>query len=195
MALEREAKFQVESHGEIRERLASGGAQRLGCVLETNVIFDRPDGSLRGKGIGLRIRTTKDVETSERLTTMTLKGPVTPGPFKLREELEIEVSDLDTAVTMLEGLGFVRILQYQKRRESWRLDDCRVELDEPPHIGLFVEIEGPSDTAIEDARRVLGLEQSPHIRGSYPAMLMSYCKEHGVVDRTLPLSTSEVEDS
>ena len=76
MALEREAKIQVESHGPIRERLQSSGAERLGRVLETNLIFDRPDGALRGKGIGFRVRTARDLETGRRATAMTVKGPV-----------------------------------------------------------------------------------------------------------------------
>lgn len=187
MALEREAKFQVESHEALRERLTSSRAERLGCVLETNVILDRPDGSLRRKGIGLRVRTTRDIETGERVTTMTFKGPVKPGPFKSREELEIGVSDFDTAVKMLEELGFARILRYQKRRESWRLDDCRIELDEPPHIGLFVEIEGPSDAAIDDVRKALNLDRLPHVKRSYPAMLLAYCEQHGIANLVLDI--------
>jgi adenylate cyclase class 2 len=159
----------------------------LGCVLETNHIFDRPDGSLRARGYGLRIRSARDTATGEQSHTLTLKGPVAAGPFKSREELEVRISDADTAASMLQQLGFVRILCYQKRRESWRLEECRVELDEPPHIGLFVEIEGPDEAAIRFVRDRLGLADAVHEKASYVPMLMAYCQEHGIADRMLPL--------
>ena len=37
------------------------------------------------------------------------------------------------------------------------LDTCRVELDEVPLLGTFVEIEGPTEAAIEAALERLGL--------------------------------------
>ncbi|MGD2109372.1 MAG: class IV adenylate cyclase [Phycisphaerae bacterium] len=195
MAVEREAKFRVDSHEPLRQRLAAGGAQRAGSVLETNLIFDRADAALRGQGVGLRVRESRDLDTGECLTTITLKGPVKPGPFKSREELETTVGDLHTAATILDALGFVRVLEYQKRRESWRFGECRIELDEPPHIGLFVEIEGPSDAAIDDVRRALEMQHVPHVKQPYPAMLMAYCEDHSVADRTLPLHTSALGGS
>jgi len=56
MHLETEAKFRVEWHEPVRMRLEAAGATFHGRVLETNRLFDRPDGSLRQAGCGLRIR-------------------------------------------------------------------------------------------------------------------------------------------
>ena len=148
MPLEIEAKLRVESLDPVRERLRAAGAELLGCVLEANRIFDRPDGSLRRGGCGLRVRSCVAESGDAPPATLTFKGPIVPGAFKSRDEVEVSVGDADVAVRILEALGFVVILAYRKRRESWRLRDCRVELDEPPHIGLFVEIEGPDDAAI-----------------------------------------------
>jgi len=188
MPQETEAKLRVESHEPIRERLRALRAAPLGRVLETNRILDRGDGSLSRKGRGLRLRSTVDDETGECRATLTLKGPVAPGPFKSREELEVQISDVDTAARMLEGLGFVPILTYQKRRESWLLGECRIELDEPPHIGLFVEIEGPSEQAIRAVQTALELGEAEHVRASYVRMLAEYCDQHGLADRVVGLS-------
>lgn len=187
MPSEIEAKFRVESHQPVRERLQAAGATFLTRVLETNVIFDRPEGSLRNRGCGLRIRSVKVEGGDDRRATLTFKGPVLAGPFKSREELEIEVNNAATAANIFHGLGFVRILSYQKRRESWRHRDCRIELDEPPHIGLFVEIEGLNEAAIRAVQAELGLVSTGHVKASYVHMLLAFCREHGVANRVLEL--------
>ncbi len=187
MAFEIEAKLRVTSHERVRERLGALGATALGRVLETNRIFDLRDGSLRKRGCGLRVRSAVDEKTGQCRATLTFKGPVVPGPFKSREELEVLVSDAETTARMLGLLGFISILCYQKRRESWRLGDCRVELDEPPHIGLFVEIEGPNDSAILAVQADLGLGGATHLRASYIRMLAAYCDEHGIESRVVNL--------
>lgn len=189
MAREIEAKIRVASHEPVRRRLGELGAKRLGCVLETNRIFDRSDGSLRNRGCGLRVRTTMPLDgKGTGTTTLTYKGPVQPGAFKSREELEVSVSNADTLAQLLFQLGCVQILQFEKRRESWLLGECRIELDEPPHIGLFVEIEGPDDAAIRAAIDSLGLADEPHVSASYVRMLADYCAEQGICNRVLRLA-------
>lgn len=180
MAQEIEAKIRVESHDPIRERLRALGAACDGCVLEQNWIYDLPDGSLRDRDVGLRLRRAIDEDGEERSATMTVKGPVSSGEFKSREEVETRIDNTATAARMLELLGFVMILSYQKRRESWLLEDCRVELDEPPHVGLFVEIEGPTEAAIRKVQSDLGLAGAAHVRSSYVAMMWEYCRREGV---------------
>ncbi len=185
--LEIEAKFRVASHEPVRKSLRTLGAAFLGRVLESNRILDRPDGSLRRLGRGLRIRSTVADDGGKTTAALTLKGPLRAGAFKAREELEIEISSPETAGNILRILGFVPILTYQKRRESWSHGECRIELDEPPHIGLFVEIEGPSESAIRSVQSDLGLDRVGHTSESYVRMLLNYCAEHRLTDRVLDL--------
>ena len=188
MPLETELKLRVESHEPVRARLPALGAVFAGRVRETNEIFDRPDGSLRRQGHGLRIRSVRAEDGDPRPATLTWKGPRLPGPMKSREELEVRIGEPETAVRLLQMLGFVRVLRYEKRRESWTLGDCRVELDEPPHLGLFVEIEGPDEETIRAVRDKLGLGGASHIQTSYVRMLAEFCEKRGIVDRVLTLS-------
>ncbi len=188
MPLEIEIKLQVDAHEPVREKLVALGATRGDRVVETNEIFDRPDGSLRGQGCGLRVRALAPEDGGSRLATLTFKGPRLPGPMKSREELEVEVSDSETTAGMLAMLGFVRILRYEKRRESWQWRGCCIELDTPPHIGLFIEIEGPSEDVIRQVQAELGLAEVPHVKPSYVRMLSEYCSRNGIVERDLALS-------
>lgn len=187
MSIEIEAKFRVKSHEPVRSMLRSLGATPRGRVIETNCIFDRPDGWLRERGRGLRIRSLVGEGDDSDKATLTVKGPRMAGPLKSREELEIRISDADIACRAVEQLGFVRLLRYEKARESWTYRDCRIELDKPPHLGLFVEIEGPTADAIGAVQRELGLGDVPHTSDSYVRMLLEYCDEQGLVERDLPL--------
>jgi adenylate cyclase class 2 len=180
MSVETEAKLRVDSHEPVRERLRALGATFVEKVLETNVIFDRADGSLRKEGCGLRLRSTVREDGGDARVMLTFKGPRAAGPYKKREELEVRLEDLDAASAILERLGFLAILHYQKRRESWSWGSCRIELDDPPHIGRFVEIEGPDEEAIRSVQAELGLGDVPHTDASYVRMLLEYCQERGL---------------
>ena len=50
MPKEIEAKFRVNTHEAIRQKLQACGGKYLGIVLEHNRIYDHRDGSLRKKG-------------------------------------------------------------------------------------------------------------------------------------------------
>jgi adenylate cyclase class 2 len=183
-----EAKLRVTSHDAVRERLRSLGATHVRSGIETNVIYDRPDGSLRKRGMGLRVRAVSADHGAAPPATITVKGPRTADALKTREELEVHVDDPATAAAMLEMLGYRVILRYEKRRESWTLGTCRVELDTPPHIGLFVEIEGPTADAVQEARARLDLADAPHVESSYVRMLRERCREKHLdpLDLNLP---------
>ena len=88
---------------------------------------------------------------------------------------------------MLERLGLVRAIEYQKKRERWRLADCVVELDEPACLGLFVEIEGPTESSIRAVQEQLGLAALTHINASYVDMADAYCQAYDVFDRRLTM--------
>lgn len=184
MPVEIELKVHVDSHEPIRAALAAAGAKRFGAVVETNHFFDSPDMGLLGRGAGLRVREAISIGPSDETgpamvtpiqatthTTMTFKGPQQVGPFKTRGEIEFAVGGAAAAINLLTAVGFLETLRFQKRRESWTLGDCNVELDELPRLGRFVEVEGPTDDAIRAVALKLGLDPSASIRESYAALL------------------------
>jgi adenylate cyclase class 2 len=180
MSVEVEAKIKVASHEGVRATLNELGAARLGCVLETNHIFDNGERTLLAADCGLRVRACRSVEGAAPAATLTYKGPREPGTFKERQEIQIAIDDPQAGRELLEALGFVEAVCFEKRRESWRLGACSIELDEVPYLGCFIEIEAPSGREVREAQERIGLGDETSLRTSYIALLVRHCEEHGL---------------
>ena len=172
MAQEIEAKFRIEEPVAVRRRLDDGGARRVGRVFEVNRLFDDAQGRLLAGDCALRLRTCRGLDGDERgvSVTLTYKGPRSAGAVKCREELETPVGDADATATLLERLGFIETIRYEKRRETWKLGGCDVCLDELPRLGWFVEIEGPDAAAIDGVRGRLGFASEDTVVETYPGL-------------------------
>ena len=179
MPIEIEAKMKVESFEGVLGALREKGGVELGSWVETDSFFDTRDRALLAADKGLRLRVAVDLKMKVATALLTHKGPVGHGALKKRQETQSGVADAESMARLLEQLGFVQWLKYQKRRESWKMGDCRVELDEIPHLGRFVEIEGPSEAAVMGVREKLGLAGLTLLKASYVAMLTAYLQERG----------------
>ncbi len=184
MHVEIEAKVRVGEHQPVRERLQVLGARFVSRVLECNQLLDRPDRQLRAAGCGLRLRTVKTLDGPVQPPTITFKGAKEPGLYKRRRELEVEVSDAQDMIQILAALDYHEVLIYEKLRESWQLGDCRVELDELPYLGRFVEVEGPGEEAIATVLSELDLAAAPLVPESYVALAAEWAE--GLSQRTSP---------
>lgn len=172
MPVEVEAKMKVASLAPTRERLVAFSATRVDARFEVNAFFDTPDRALKSRDEGLRVRSMTD-EAGDITAVMTFKGPhvgASEDALKRREEIEFAIGDFDAAAALLGRLGYVPTLAFEKRRETWSLGGCLVELDELPHLGTFVEIEGDAE-AIEAVRTTLGLDAEPLITRGYIGMM------------------------
>lgn len=170
--LEVEVKFLVEDLPQLRERLLTAGAiLHKARVYERNVRFDTADEALLGRWELLRLRQ----DTAVRLT---FKGPAPtaqPSEAKVREELEVEVSDFDTMSLIIQRLGLRPLQIYEKYRETFQFDGVEVVLDELPY-GNFVELEG-SEKGIKKVAFLLGLDWRKRILLNYLG-LMAQLKNH-----------------
>jgi adenylate cyclase class 2 len=179
MPVEIEAKIKVDDHSAVREKLESSGAKFVRDHLEVNVIFDTEDRSLLAVDKGLRVRSAKDAKTGEEECTITYKGPRKQSALKSREETELKVESFIAAIQLLEQLRFIQVLSFEKKRQSWELGGCKVELDQLPHLGCFVEIEGGSEKAIQKVQETLGLARQPIVKTAYVGLMMTYLQDRG----------------
>ena len=177
MAQEIELKVAVSSHSEVVDALRAAGGEAVGAFVQTDCFFDTADRSLFHSDRGLRLRRVEaraDEDGGGQAgpgTVVTFKGPRRAKEgLKVRAEFETAVGDGEALRRIFEACGLTAMLTIQKRRSSWRLGGCTVELDELPAIGRFVEVEGPDERAIESVREALGLAGEP-ITESYVAMI------------------------
>lgn len=203
MARETEIKLKIGNVRSFHRALKSMGARLAdkasGRVHEENLIFDTPEGGLAKHGQLLRIR----IETPEaggksrtrnlkKRVILTFKQPVTgssrersaPPRYKVREEIELEVSEAGPLTKIFEGLGMRAWFRYEKYRSTYQLPASKawargllIELDETP-IGTFVELEGPAE-AIDRAARKLGFSKAEYVLKNYLLLYMEDCRKKG----------------
>ena len=161
---ETEAKFYVAHLDQVGARLKDLNARLVQPrVLETNLRFDLPDGSLRSSGRVLRLRH----DTQARLTYKGA-GQNTSGVLD-RQEIEFVVDDDQKARQFLEALGYRKSMYYEKYRTTYELDEALIMLDEMPY-GSFLEIEGETVEQIQALSAKLHLDWNAAIPASYTAL-------------------------
>lgn len=181
MGIEIEAKMRLDDVQETEKKLAELGAKFAGDCMETNTFFDTPEGRLKSGDQGLRIRVQHWAD-GDVVVTITHKGARAHGRLKSRSETEVEVEDARGAAEILGALGYFPVLSFEKKRSRWRLDDCWIELDEVPHLGSYIEIEGPSDEQVLALRDKLGYGDKTLVKSSYIAMLINNITEQSLAD-------------
>lgn len=155
---ETEVKFAVRLLAPIRQMLLELGIPAgLEAVFEQNWRFDDSGRTLTARGAVLRLR-------RDQGNHLTLKQQTTDE--LTRTEIDIQISDLESCRRLLEGLGYEQMAAYEKRRETYRLGDTLVMLDELP-FGCFVEIEGDGIDLLKATTKRLGLDWSRRIPESY----------------------------
>jgi adenylate cyclase class 2 len=215
VARETEIKLKISDVPAFRRALERIGARPAGPgtarVHEENVIFDTRQSSLAKNGQLLRIRTEIPEARGEshsagpkQRVLLTFKQPIDNladsetvgeayGPYKVREELELEVADAGILSRIFEGLGMKGRFRYEKYRTTFQLPDSKVwakglliELDETP-IGTFVELEGPA-AAIDRAAEELGFSKRDYILQSYLSLYLEECRRSGEEPRHMLFS-------
>lgn len=166
MNLEVEAKFQIDDLAAVRRRLLTAGATlKKERVYEKNTVYDDNQQSLKNSMRLIRLRQDEKVK-------LTFKGaPPTEvkSEVKVREEIELEVSDFGKMEQIIGRLGYDPAIVYEKYRETFMLDSVEVVLDELPY-GNFVELEG-LEPAIRTAAKKLEIEWGSRINGNYLSLL------------------------
>jgi adenylate cyclase class 2 len=164
---ETEAKFYVLHLDTIKTRLDQFAARLVQSrVLETNLRFDLPDGSLRAQKRVLRLRRDTESKLTYKGAGQNKNGMID------REEIEFVVDDFDKAQKFLEALGYQKSMMYEKYRTTYEMDHTSIMLDELPY-GDFVEIEGEAEEEIQALAKKLGLHWDAAIDNSYTGLFDS----------------------
>ena len=198
MGKEREIKLRIENLPALRRALGKLGALVVKSrVHELNIVFDTPAFDLAKREHLLRLRTETagtlrgGASRAEVHTLLTFKRPMPAGGsngqserHKVREEIELEISDDKALASIFAGLGMNPWFRYEKFRTTFRLPGSQrwakgllMELDETP-IGIFLELEGPA-SAIDRAAQALGFDPSDYVLANYMVLYREYCRNRG----------------
>jgi adenylate cyclase class 2 len=168
---ETEAKFYVSHLGIIRERvLSAGGRLILARQLERNWRFDDSLGSLQKQKVVLRLREDDKVRLTYKKKVSTIEQ---------REEIEFTVEDPNAVRAFLQALDFQVVSGYEKYRETFKLDEAEIVLDELP-FGSFIEIEGPDLDVVRNTAEQLGLSWTKRVPVSYLDLMLQLEHELGL---------------
>jgi len=176
--LEREVKIRFHDPDRARAALAAIGAVPLRPRrLQDDTLYDTRDSALRARRSVVRLRCEPD------RAYVTFKGPVQPGPMKIREEQETEVGDPDVLRRVLHELGLEAWFRYQKFREEFQAPGVVIALDETP-VGTYLEIEG-SEEGILTVTDALGCSPADFILNSYRGLFVAFAQANNVSARDM----------
>jgi len=174
MKPEIEAKFLNVNHDALRAKLKKIGAE---CVQPMRLMkrkgYDFPDGRLRDQHNGwVRVRDEVDKITMsyKQLNNRELDGT---------HEVQLVIDSFDAADGFLRALGLEQNVYQESKRESWRLEDFEIELDEWPWAKPYIEMEGPDEASLKDLAARLGLDWGEVCHGSVEVV---YRGEYDVTD-------------
>ena len=170
MAIEIEKKYRLndEQKAFVLDALREVGAEFVGEDFEENSLYH--GGILIETNAVLRVRKTQDK------TILTYKKR-TNNEFNIKQQIEheTEVADADELEQIIENLGFIKVLVYEKRRKTWHFRAVEIVLDELP-FGEFMEIEGTVMTIVE-AEMFLGIEDFETEHETYPSLTAKFGKK------------------
>ena len=161
MKNEIEAKFVNVNIDDIRSKLESLGAILIQPMRDMQrVTIDTPD--LKKKDAFVRIRNEGDKTTItyKQFNSLTIDGV---------KEIEITVSNFDDAVALFKEAGLVYGSLQESRRETWKLGEVEIVIDEWPWLNPYIEIEGPSEGLVVSTSEKLGFIWSDAIFGDVMA--------------------------
>jgi len=146
---------------EVKNKLQELGAEKVFDGNLEIVTFDHPEKNLKEEGKLLRVRKMGNK------TELCFKGKKEPGKFKVREEVEVLTDNFENTVNILEKVGFSKVFEGNKKRESYQLGNIKFEIDTYPGIPTFLEIEAPTEEEVAEFVQKLGytMEQTSTLSG------------------------------
>lgn len=175
MKPEIEVKFLNVNHNDLRERLQQVGAicQKPERLMKRKN-YDFADGRLdreRNGWVRVRDEGGKITMSYKQLNNRELDGT---------HEVSLTIDDFAAADSFLQELGLEPKAYQETRRESWRLDNFEIELDEWPWVKPYIEIEGPDEASLKELAAKLGLDWAVACHGSVEVV---YRAEFDVTDQ------------
>ena len=142
--------IEIDKPSIVQKLLALGAAKVFDGEIDA-IVYDFPDTRLEKADSTLRLRKKGDK------TELTVKTVLSQSGSRTSDEIEVLVSDFETAQRILSAIGMVVLRRGAKMRTSYRLGDTLFEIDEWGDVPPFMEIEAPDEATIDSFIVKLGL--------------------------------------
>jgi adenylate cyclase class 2 len=164
MDIEYEAKFTNINKDELREKLKSLKARLTKPeFLQKRTAFFLPGKKDSGTS-WLRIRDEGDkISVSLKI--------VVNGRIEPQKEIMIIVDNYEKARKVLTEIGRIEKAYKETKRETWKLCDVEVTIDEWPYLEPYVEIEGNPEQAVRKAAGTLGFDYKKAVFGAVDQLI------------------------
>lgn len=149
-----EAKFYPVDKAQYRKKLMSIGAKLV--IPERKmirVIGDHRGNSVLAKNDYIRVRDEGDIIRLS-LKIMADEG----GKISDQKEVDVEVSDFNKTVRIIEAAGIRFNHKQESLREEWEYKNAQITIDTWPGLDPYSEIETDSEEKIREIAEVLGLD-------------------------------------
>ena len=157
METEIEAKFTQIDIADIRAKLRGIGAICHQPMRDMKrVTIDSPEMKAKNAFVRIRDQGDKIVATYKQFDSLTLHGA---------QEIEIEVNDFDKTVKLFAAVGRPHFSNQESRRETWKLGEVEIVIDEWPWLDPYIEIEGPNEQSVKTVAADLKLDWGKAIFG------------------------------
>lgn len=165
MKTEIEVKFVDIAIDDVRARLTTvGGVCEQPMRLMKRALIEEPHHEAEHSFIRVRDEGNK--------VTLTFKRRVDPHAPTIDsvKEIEVTVSSFDDTVELLREAGWTYKTFQESKRETWKLGDVEVVIDEWPWIRPYIEIEGESEMEVRQAVERLGFDWRDVVYGHIDAV-------------------------
>ncbi|MCA9331995.1 class IV adenylate cyclase [Candidatus Saccharibacteria bacterium] len=168
MQHEIEVKFLYVDHDKLRQKLLE-----LGAVCEhpmrlmRRVMLDFPDKRFSNSNQSQRLRIRDEGDK----VTLTYKEK--SRETKYAYEIETTVGSFEDTLRLFKAIGLVDFSFQESKRETWKLNDVEVVLDEWPWAHTYIEIEGPNEETIAGVAEKLGFDWNKAKYGSVDTVYRS----------------------
>ena len=157
MAVEIEGRIPNINPEEVKTKLLAIGAKPLGFYNFRRYVFDPTIGAPHR---WLRLR------TDGNKTTLTFKE-LSNDSFSGTEEWEIEVSDFETTLEILEKTGIKHRSYQENTRDEYEYHGAKLSIDHWPKLGYLLEIEVEKEEDIYDITSKLGFNPQDIISANH----------------------------
>ncbi len=179
-----EAKFYPVDKEEYRRELLSVGAKLV--IPERKmirVVGDRRANPFLPEHANIRIRDEGDLI---RLSLKVSAGD--GGKLSDQKEVDVEVSDFDKTVQIVEAVGVKLNRRQETLREEWKYKGAQITIDTWPGLETLSEIEADSEEKVKEIAEEFGFDWSKKI--VMPAIEI-YCKVYGLdVEKVLQMTSN-----